>query len=211
MPLVVVMVSLWAGSGAAEPGDQTTSAPVVTASAAGGAPFEVPPSSPLDGPEATYDAWFRVAGTALKPRDSDALYQPAGGGGCFYAESGPHLVYNYPLSLPHGSTLKYFRLYYNDTSASDSTAYLTVYDLYGSIVQEWSVSSSGSLGNGYNTTAEITHVVDYWNYSYMINWRASTTGSAMQICGFRVYYRSVEIFSDRFEVGNTSRWSATVP
>jgi hypothetical protein len=139
--------------------------------------------------QTTYNSHFRLAGTALKPRDSDALYQPTGGGGCFYAEAGTYNVYNAPLSLPQGSTLKYFRMYFNDTSAAiDSTAWLTVYDLYGAVVQEWSVNSSGSSGNGYATTSELTHVVDYWNYSYMINWRPYVTGSQMQVCGFRLYY-----------------------
>ena len=65
------------------------------------------------------------------------------------------------MFLPQGSWVDTMRMYYNDTSATDSTAWFTVYDLYGNIVQEWAVNSSGNSGNGFNDTALISHTIDY--------------------------------------------------
>jgi hypothetical protein len=209
--LAVLFLAGSAGSGAEVP-DGVSSAPVGAEELPVTFGTEVESEPPGRAPEQSYNAFLRIAGTALKPRDSDSTYEPAGGGGCFYAQSGEFYIFNVPLTLPQGSTLKYLRMYYDDTSAStNSRAWLTVYDLYGNIVDEWGVNSSGSSGTGYSTTEEITHDVDYESYSYMINWRPNQTGSAMKLCGFRVYYHSIELFSDGFEVGDTSRWSATVP
>lgn len=90
--------------------------------------------------------------------------------------------------LPQGAVVETLRMYYNDTSASNSSAWFTVYDLYGSIVEEWSVSTTGSTGNGFNDSATIDHTVDYSTYSYLLNWRPVVTGSTMQLCGFRIFY-----------------------
>jgi hypothetical protein len=80
------------------------------------------------------------------------------------------------------------RMYYDDTSATDSFAWFSVYDLYGNIVQEWAVASAGSTGNGFGDTALISHTIDYQLYSYAINWRPYVLGAEMQNCGFRLFY-----------------------
>lgn len=155
------------------------------------APY-VPPTPELL-PAAENDAKallsWRVAGTTLRPRSSGASYVPTSGGGCFYLSAGDSfVVFNTTLDLPQGATINTLRMYYTDTSESDSTAWLTVYDLYGTIVQEWGVSSTGNLGNGFSDSALINHVVDYSLYSYVINWRPYVIGNTMQLCGFRVFY-----------------------
>ena len=43
-------------------------------------------------------------------------------------------------------------------------------------------------GPGKATTAELDHQIDYGSYNYVINWAPNTTGSGMQVCGFRVFY-----------------------
>ena len=156
-----------------------------------------PPDSPssidaLDAaPTASYDSYLRVAGSAVKPRESTVEWTgAAGAGGCIYASSGnTYAVFNTPVYLPQGATIKYFRIYYNDTNAStNSIAWFTIYDLYGTVEQEYAVSSSGNSGTGYATTTEFTHTVDYASYAYVINWRPYDLGSDMQVCGFRLYY-----------------------
>jgi hypothetical protein len=132
---------------------------------------------------------LRIAGSTLRPREDDVSYTVAGSGGCVYATTGDAFtVWNHKLTLPAGSRVDTLRMYYNDTSGSTSTAWFTIYDLYGNVVQEWSVSSAGSTGNGFNNSVPIDHVVDYSVYSYALNWRPSVTGSTMQLCGFRIFY-----------------------
>ena len=132
---------------------------------------------------------WRITGSALRPRESDVFYSVAGSGGCSYVTSGDaSTVWNAPVNLPQGSTVDTLRMYFYDTSGSDSSAWFTVYDLYGSIVQEWSVSTSGSGGNSFNDSAQINHTIDHSIYSYLVNWRPSVTGSTLQLCGFRIFY-----------------------
>ena len=132
----------------------------------------------------------RITGSAIRPRASVANFDVNTTGGCINAVDSPFTVYNTPVWLPQGSTIDTLRMYYYDTSASNSTAWFTVYDLYGVIVQEWAVSSSGNTGNSFNDTAQIGHVVDYSIYSYVINWRPVVAGTTMQLCGFRIFYET---------------------
>jgi hypothetical protein len=138
---------------------------------------------------AAYNASLRIPVAALKPRESNVEWGVGGEGGCAYASSGDRYTWwAAPLYLPDGATLRYFRMYYNDQSDSiNCAAYLTVYDLYGNLVTEWGIFSSGT-GQNYATTAQLDHEIDYGSYNYVINWSPNTIGSDMQVCGFRVYY-----------------------
>jgi hypothetical protein len=132
---------------------------------------------------------WRVVGSALKPRDNDVTYTSNSNGSCIYVTAGDaNTVWNTPVSLPNGSVVNTLRMYYYDTSASNSTGWFTVYDLYGAIVQEWSVISTGSNGNSFSDSALIDHTIDYASYSYVLNWRPIVTGSTLQLCGFRIFY-----------------------
>ncbi len=133
----------------------------------------------------------RVAGSTLKPRANDVTYQASGGGGCVYVTGGDQYeVWNIPVILPQGAVVGTLRMYYNDTSGSDSTAWFTIYDLNGSVTEEFSVSTSGSSGNGYRDSSPINHQIDYSVFSYVLNWRPSVIGSTMQLCGFRIFYET---------------------
>ena len=138
---------------------------------------------------AGYNATVRIPVAALKPRESNVEWGVGGEGGCTYASSGDEFTWwAAPLYLPDGATLRYFRMYYNDQSEAIScAAYLTVYDLFGDIVTEWGIFSSGT-GQNYATTAELDHVIDYNSYNYVINWSPNMIGPDMQVCGFRVFY-----------------------
>ena len=140
----------------------------------------------------TYNAFLRISGAVLKPRESTVDWYGAGGGGCLYASAGSTFAtFNTPIYLPQGSTVKFLRMYYNDTNADkNSHAWFTVYDLYGQIVLEMGAASTGSSGNGYATTEEFTHTINYDSYSYVVNWRPNDLGSDMQVCGFRIYYHT---------------------
>jgi hypothetical protein len=130
----------------------------------------------------------RVAGSVLRPRQSSADFSVYWTGGCVYASSNGTVVWNTPLHLPQGSNIQYLRMYYRDASSSNSTAWFTVYDLFGDIVDEWDVSSDGNTGEGFRDTELISHTIDYQGYSYVLNWRPTDASQDMQLCGFRIFY-----------------------
>lgn len=132
---------------------------------------------------------WRVIGAALKPRENDVSYSVNSSGGCTYVTAGDDsTVWNVPVDLPQGSEVDTLRMYYYDTSGSNMQAWFTVYDLYGNIVEEFSVSSSGDAGNSFNDSDPINHTIDYSTYAYLLNWRPVGSGSGLQLCGFRLFY-----------------------
>lgn len=144
------------------------------------------PDSP-DAPDALIS--WRVTGSALKPRENDVSYTVNGSGSCVHISAGDaSTVWNITPMLPQGAVVDTLRMYYYDTSGSDSSAWFTIYDLYGTLVDEFSVSTSGTSGNSFNDSAQINHTIDYSVYSYLLNWRPSVTGPTMQLCGFRIFY-----------------------
>lgn len=157
-----------------------------------GEPFrgDEPLPSAFTGPNAPLATWYyRFVGTTLRPRQNDVSFATNGSGGCVYVTAGnASTVWNAPLVIPDGSTIQFLRIYVNDTSASDLWGWFTIYDLFGAIVQEWGISSSGTPGETWFDTAAINHVIDYSTYSYVVNMRPVGTGSTLQFCGARVFY-----------------------
>ncbi len=214
--LGILVIGAWSAVGlsaddTAVRGDPPTSADssiMESVATTGGGDAEVAPvgRAPLPSTHS-----IRIAGSTPKPRNTGPNYQASGSGGCAYVTAiDANTVWNSPLALPQGATVNILRMYYNDTSATDSTAWFTIYDLYGSIVQEFSVSTSGSSGNGFTDSALIDHQIDYGSYSYVFNWRPNVIGSTMQLCGFRIFYFDPNIFSHGFNNGDTFGWSAVV-
>jgi hypothetical protein len=117
-------------------------------------------------------------------------------GGCTYSASASSAdaYYNFPLMLPPGSTITYLRFYYNDTSASDSSLRIRQMDDGAGFSDIAIVSSSGSAGLGNSTVTGLNHVVDYVNYSYVLQFSANVAGSSMQLCGARIGYIPPGIF-----------------
>jgi hypothetical protein len=128
-----------------------------------------------------------VAGSTFRPRASSTTWAYPGVG-CINAASGNE-IFTSPLHLPQGSRIDYVRLYYRDTSANDSSAWLTSYSAAGAFADVTTVSSVGSSGYGSNLSPLVEHVVNNASLSYTLNWRANQTGSSMQLCGMRVAYR----------------------
>jgi hypothetical protein len=138
----------------------------------------------------TLFSYYHSAGSALRPRDSSVNWTIDPSGGCIYLASGDaYTVLNIHLDVPHGSRIEYLRLFYYDTSASDSTAWVTRYNDEGGIEDVTNVTSDTNTGYGTTLSAYIEHVVDSTNYSYVLNWRPYVIGSTMQLCGLRVAYR----------------------
>ncbi|MGQ9500675.1 MAG: hypothetical protein ACUVSF_00885 [Anaerolineae bacterium] len=129
-----------------------------------------------------------VAGSALRPRN-DTGWASSGGGDCIYATTSSSVVFNIHLNLPVDSRVDYLRLYYHNTSAANSQAWITRYDDVGGVSNRTSVSSSGSSGYGTTLSGYLGEVFDYENYSYVLNWRPNASGSSTQLCGLRVAYR----------------------
>jgi hypothetical protein len=166
-------------SSSAEPGAETGTG------AAGPGEGQAPTS-----PEGVALISWRVTGSALKPRENNVSYTVDSDGSCTYVTAGSSsTVWNTPVHLPNGAVVDTLRMYYYDTSASSTGGWFTIYDLYGDIVEEWSVLSTSNFGNSFNDSAQINHTIDYSIYNYVLNWRPYVTGSTVQLCGFRVFYQ----------------------
>ena len=137
-----------------------------------------------------YFVYRSAPGSVFNARSSSTTKIATGGGACIYANTASgDTVFNLPVSLRDGIRVDYLRLYFYDVNASNSTMWFTVYDHNNSVVQEWSVSSTGDTGYGSALTAFIDHTIDNLSYTYAINWRPIVTGTTMQLCGARIAYR----------------------
>jgi hypothetical protein len=134
--------------------------------------------------------YVHVAGSALRPRDSSVEWGTSGSGGCLYNVSGStSVIFNVHLDIPDGSRIDYLRIYYyDDDTTNNSRAWVTSYDDEGGLTDVVTVASDGDTGYGTMLSAEIAHVVDMLNNSYVLNWRPYASGN-MALCGLRVAYR----------------------
>jgi len=106
--------------------------------------------------------------------------------------SGPETtndIFNLHLDLPDDSRVDYLRIYYYDTSAVDSRAWLTSYNDAGGYIDRTTLTSAGSTGYGTALSGFVDHVVDNINESYTLLWRGNVYGSDMRLCGLRIAYR----------------------
>lgn len=186
VPLVLATVALMVLHYSRASAQEDSVAPA--SSAESGSPLALPNYPPEPAAPEAVISW-RVVGSALRPRENDVNYLTNGPGGCVYVTAGDiSTVWNFPVQLPQGALVDNVRFYFYDLTPGTSTAYFTIYDLYGSVVEEWDVSSLGNSGYGFNDTGLINHTIDYDPYSYALNWRPSNAGSSMQLCGFRVFF-----------------------
>ena len=152
-------------------------------------PAAVPPAGPAadDSLLSSYE-YYRVAGAMLRPRDGatqmayDAL-------GCVHATSGAYPILGTELHLPERATIKYLRVYFNDTSPSGYIdGFLTLYDGGIHVTDTISLRNNWDLGWGYHVSELITHTVDNGSYDYTLYAVPSALTSTLQICGLRVAY-----------------------
>ena len=147
---------------------------------------------PVQAPEGVVLRDFRLPGSVFRPRASSVGYYWGAGGGCIYNTSGnAGEIWNAPVTLPEGATINTVRMYYDDRSEQlNATGWISIYDLYGALVEEWEMTSSGAGGEGFDDTPLVDHTIDYSVYSYALNWRPLEQGSDMQLCGFRIFYEA---------------------
>ncbi len=134
--------------------------------------------------------YYHATGSALHPRDSAVEWNTGGSGGCLYQVSGDtYTIYNLHQEIPQGARIDYLRIFYYDTSAGTSYAWVTRYDDTGGLEDLTYVGSEGTAGYGTALSPLMEHVVDSTNYSYVLNWRPYVNGTTMFLCGLRVAYR----------------------
>lgn len=151
-----------------------------------GAPDQVEPDAD---PNWSNFYYYHVTGTALRPRESSVNWA-SGNPGCLYLTSGDSsVVFNIHMDIPNGARVDYLRIFYYDTNATNSTAWVTQYDDAGGVSDITSVDSDGNAGYGTMLSPLLEHIVDSVNYSYLLNWRSNVIGTTMQLCGLRVAYR----------------------
>lgn len=145
------------------------------------------------GTEAVNAGWSNfyylyVAGSALRPRISSVEWTSTGNGGCMYTNG--YTWSNVDVQLPEGARVDYLRLYYYDTNANNSIAWLTSYDGAGGYDDMVNVYSDSNTGYGTTLSEYLGEVVDTVGKSYLLNWNPySAIDGTLQVCGLRVAYR----------------------
>jgi hypothetical protein len=138
-------------------------------------------------PEAATARFYHIPGSVLTPVSS-ATALTYGSYGCVYATAGATSLLNAPLEIPHGSQIVLMRVYYDDTSAANLYGWITRYNSYGTGFQDLvGVPSLGNSGHGTNY-GDLDHIVDTYDWSYVLNVSLGTASSGLQICGIRVMY-----------------------
>lgn len=133
-------------------------------------------------------SYHRLVGTAFNPRTSTTTFNYYFNG-CVYETAGTDNRFMAPLIIPDHSTIKFLRLYYDDTSAgTDITAWITRYQPGVTSEDLTSVTSSGSSGYGTTLSTEITHTVQTTDWAYTLIIAPNGNSSANSFCGVRVAY-----------------------
>jgi hypothetical protein len=146
--------------------------------------------------------YLHIAGAAFHPASNNVAFDYAGAG-CINRTGVATALFTHKVVLPQGSVVKFLRLYYNDTSASDISAYFTSYDQLGSFVEYTSTASAGDTGYGSSLSSEITKAVDHYVQPLVVtvNMDASVD-SSLQFCGVRIAYIDIAddtIFKNGFD------------
>ena len=157
--------------------------------------------------EAAIEAWYRqhtpqatfgytwIVGSVFQPRLSTTAYGYAGGG-CLYQASGDQAWFTADVQLPDGAEILGLRYYaYDDSAGADSELALVTYDGQGAVADVVNVYSEGSAGYG-EFYAQLTtpFTVSTANQALAFLWQpsAAETGSALRICGARLFLRYPE-------------------
>jgi hypothetical protein len=159
--------------------------------------FEVTGPDAPESPSATF-RYYTILGTALQPRTSSTTFA-YDFDGCINITGGTDDRLMFPLLIQDGSIIKYLRIYYRDTSASNLTAWITQYDPGVTSTDLVSVTSTGNAGYGTALSAEITVTVnDGTNYTISVS--TATTTSVTQICGIRIAYYAPSVFGSALPI-----------
>ncbi|HNT54585.1 MAG TPA: hypothetical protein PKG95_07725 [Anaerolineaceae bacterium] len=132
--------------------------------------------------------YMNVAGSTLRQRASGNNWFASGSGGCVYAND-TYNIFNLDAQFPEGARIDYLRIFYYDTSDSNSIAWLTTYDGAGGYSDRTNVYSANNLGYGTTLSDYLGETVINYNNPYLLNWRPMVADNTMQLCGLRVAYR----------------------
>ena len=156
----------------------------------GFAPDDNIPGEAANAPGAVFSYKF-ISSIELVPRNT-ANAKAYSGAGCSYMASGSNpLLVGADVDLPHGSVIKFIRLYYNDTNASAGVdAALTQYS-NGTSIKDLAFTGSTiafNTGSGFAVSEEITETVNTATSSYVVyGWPDAAVGT-LQFCAIRVAY-----------------------
>jgi hypothetical protein len=139
-------------------------------------------------------SYYRIIGTAFQPRKSSSDYDYSTNG-CMSQIAGSDFRFQAPLLLPDGAVIKYLRIYFLDTAATDMTAWITRYEPGQANLDLTGVQSTGTGGYGTTLSPAIAQVVDTATYAYVLTWATSVLGATNQICGVRVAYYAPDTLS----------------
>jgi hypothetical protein len=133
--------------------------------------------------------FLTVAGSAFHPRNSTYTYAEAGNGDCIYQTAGSaNGIFVADLQLPQGAVIDILRLFYYDTSSSNSFAWLTEYSAGAVYSDVAHTTSLDALGYGNYADTSFSYTVDDYTHSLVLNWRSNQLGSTIQLCAMRIRY-----------------------
>lgn len=143
----------------------------------------------------SYLSYYTVSGNSFRGKSSTATYQ-YDLAGCVHSTSGG-VQFATELHIPNGSQIKFLRLFYRDTSASDTvTGYITAIKPGISSEDLVNVSSTGSGGYGTVLSPEITYTVDTTDEAYTLIFWPTIGDTTVEFCGMRVAYYAPAFFAD---------------
>jgi hypothetical protein len=139
--------------------------------------------------------YLHLSGSSFIQMYSDVEYSYYSGG-CVYHSAGlaSHTFMNLGLIIPFGSRINSLRFYYYDTSTSDSTLRLRQMNDGDAWVDVATVNSTGTPGLSYSTVSGLDYLIDYINYSYVLQYQGNVIGNTMRFCGVRIGYTPPSIF-----------------
>ncbi len=132
--------------------------------------------------------YLNVAGSSLRPRNSNFEWYSDSSGGCMYP--GGAVWNNIDVQLPDGARVDYLRLYYYDTNSSNSIAWITSYDTAGNMDDMVNVQSAGNTGFGTSLSDYLGETIDTLAKAYLLNWNPLYAfDGSLKLCGLRIAYR----------------------
>jgi hypothetical protein len=193
---ILAVFSLTSASQAQTPQSSQGTGQVVNPDPDGDIQSELP-ASIEDEPDAAQAAtvYLHLSGSSFIQMYSDVDYTYSSGG-CVYhsAGSASHTFMNLGLILPSGSRIKSMRFYFNDTSTLNSTLRLRQMDDGDNWSDVATLTSTGTAGLGYVSISNLDYLIDYTNYSYVIQYQGNVIGATMKFCGVRIGYSPPSIF-----------------
>jgi hypothetical protein len=140
-------------------------------------------------PFGTGASYYHVAGSAFTPTDSSTVFSTAYYG-CIYLDAGAAYALNAPLEVPDGARLVQLRIFYEDSIGYAIDAYIYRYNDLGTGEELISFTESVDTPGHTSVFDDIVpeHIVDRFNYSYVLRVKIHNYSSTLQFCGARVTY-----------------------